>query len=109
MSKQSMEVKREVYVFSFALLGLLMGTVIYGLGSLLVIYKGYFLDFNWYLLILLIGGTVAGFMEGLRWWHIIYIEKSYLKWPKHRHETKLLGLVILIVLSIAVVFLARNY
>ncbi len=109
MSKKSLEMKRELYVFSFALLGLLMGVVIYGLGSLVLINREYVLNFNWFLLIILIGGTLAGFIEGKRWWQIIYISKHHLKWPKHVQETKLLGLLVLIVLTVAVLFLSRNY
>ncbi|MBX4204581.1 MAG: hypothetical protein KW788_00125 [Candidatus Doudnabacteria bacterium] len=109
MAKQSLETKRQVYIFAFTFLGLLMGVVVYGLGSLIIIYKGYFLNFNWYLGILLAGGTIAGFMEGQRWWRIIYVEKAYLKWSKAKHETKLLGLALLIIFTLAIVFLARQY
>jgi hypothetical protein len=86
-----------------------MGLVIYGLGSLILLNKGYSINLTSYLFILLVGGTIAGFMEGQRWWQIIYVQKAYLKWSKHKHETKLLGLMILIILTIAIVFLARKY
>jgi hypothetical protein len=109
MAKIAQETKREIYIFSFSVLGLLMSLVVYGLGSLIILNRNYPVNLTAYMWILLIGGTAAGFMEGQRWWQIIYVEKAYLKWPKHKLETKLLGLVILIVLTIAIIFLAGNY
>lgn len=109
MSKQANEIKKQVYVFSFALLGMLTGTVIYGAVSIWLILHGYEINFNWYLAILMVGGTIAGFMEGLRWWRIIYVEKAYLKWSRHTMEMKLIGLLFLIILTVAAGFIASNY
>jgi hypothetical protein len=63
----------------------------------------------WYLVVMLVGGTVAGYLEGRRWWRIIYVEKAYLKWSKHKHETKLLGFLVLIVLTVAILYIIRNH
>jgi hypothetical protein len=86
MTKKSLETKRQFYIFSFTVLGLLVGVLVYGLGSLIIINKGYLFNFNWYLLIMLVSGTIVGFAEGHRWWRIIYVEKAYLKWAKHKHN-----------------------
>src|SRR3982751_5802197 len=102
MPKQSLEMKRQFYVFSFTVLGLLVGVLVYGLGSLIILNKGYLFNFNWYLLIMLVSGTLVGFAEGKRWWRIIYVEKAYLKWAKHKHKYKFSGLFILIILTIAI-------
>jgi hypothetical protein len=96
-------------VFSFTALGLLIGLVVYGLGSLMLLHRGYSFSLPAYLFILLVGGIVAGYMEGERWWKIIYVEKAHLKWPRHKLETKLLGLLFLIIFTVAIVILSRNY
>jgi hypothetical protein len=85
-----------------------MGLIVFGLGSLILIEHNLNFDPRWYLAAMIVGGTVAGFVEGKRWWRIIYVEKAYLRWPKHKHETKLLGLLILIILTVAVLFLMNN-
>jgi hypothetical protein len=101
--------KRKFYIFSFSVLGLLMSLVVYGLVSLVILNKSYQVDLKIYFWIMIIAGFLAGYSEGQRWWHIIYIEKAYLKWPKQKLETKLLGLIVLIILTIAVLFTSNNY
>ena len=101
--------KQKFYIFSFTVLGFLMGLVIYGLGSLVLIKKGYSFDSSWYLGIMLVAGIIAGFFEGRRWWRIIYVEKAYLKWTKHKLQYKLIGLTVLIILTIAVTIFFGNY
>ena len=103
------ETKRKWYIFAFSVLGLLMSLVIYGLGALVILNKNLKIDLALYFWILVVGGIIAGYTEGVRWWQIIYVEKAYLKWPKHRLETKLIGLVILIILTVAILFLVNNY
>lgn len=100
--------KQNFYILTFTLLGFLMSIVVYGLGSIILIKHNYEVNLDLYFLILAFGGLIAGFLEGKRWWRIIYVEKAYLKWPKHKLETKLLGAVILIVLTVAIIFL-MNY
>lgn len=100
--------KQKFYIFSFSILGLLMSLVVYALASLIILKQGYEIDLKLYLWILLVAGLVTGFAEGRRWWEIIYIQKSYLKWPKHKLEMKLLGLLFLIIITVAI-FLMLNY
>ncbi len=109
MAKIATEQKRKFYIFLFAVLGLLMSLVVYGLASMIILNKNYPVNLTTYFWILIIGGTLAGYSEGIRWWQIIYVEKAYLKWPKHKKEAKLLGLLILIILTMAIIFLADNY
>ncbi|HEX5429796.1 MAG TPA: hypothetical protein VFX17_01810 [Patescibacteria group bacterium] len=107
MNKQTIALKKRIYVVSFAFLGTLMALVVYGLGSLIVLKKGIALNETAYLWILLVGGCMAGIMEGQRWWDIIYVRKAHLHWNKHILEAKLLGLTLLIILTIVIIFLYR--
>jgi hypothetical protein len=98
-----MHLKKNFYICSFGVLGLLMGVVVYGLGSMVLMQKNLEFDQAWYLGIMLVGGSIAGLFEGKRWWHIIYVEKAHNKWLKHMREAKLLGLVLLIIMTVAIV------
>jgi hypothetical protein len=108
MAAKNTGLKQKFYIFSFAVLGLLMSLVVYGLISLVILTHNLNINLELYLWIMLVSGVLAGLVEGKRWWRIIYIEKSYLKWPKHKLETKLLGLMVLIVLTVAMLFIL-NY
>lgn len=94
--------KRRFYVLAFTILGSIIGLLVYGLGSMILLQKNLTFDSWWFLRIMLLGGAIAGFFEGMRWWEIIYVERAHTKWPKHMREFKLLGLVLLIVLTIAI-------
>ena len=106
--KQS-STKKRVYITFFTLLGALIGFVIWGLGCLILLKHNRSINTTLYLWIMLVAGTVAGYLEGRRWWRIIYIEKAYLRWPKHRFQYKLIGVAILLILTIAIVAFFGNY
>jgi hypothetical protein len=101
--------KENFYIFSFTCLGILMGLLVWGMISLVLIRKNYLINSNIYLAVMLTAGAVAGFEEGRRWWKIIYVEKAYLHWPKTKLQYKLIGVAVLLILTIGVVAFFGNY
>lgn len=86
--------KRNVYLFCFSVLGLLLGFVIHALVEvwyiklLLSNFQKYNLGLSWYdlealhyavLLLLLPFMTWWGYKQGERWWHVLYVEKRWKK------------------------------
>jgi high-affinity nickel permease len=68
--------KRQFYILSFTSLGVLVGILVYGIGSIVLIKYQKDLNLSVYLWVMLISGGLVGFSEGRYWWDIIYVKKS---------------------------------
>ena len=89
--------KRIIYIISFTILGILLGLLLHSVIEIAVIklllrdYDKYGLGLEfgtWFKIhtawsiITFIGGATLGFLQGRKWWRVLYVEQRYRKWLK---------------------------
>ncbi len=86
--------KRKIYIFLTIILGILLSLIAYMLtekyyiDSLLasdivpyLYYKRFFLPPSLFVLYI-IGGSIFGYVLGVRWWQVVYVERRHWRFKK---------------------------
>jgi hypothetical protein len=85
--------KRKIYIFCAIILGVLLGTLLYSLaekraiedmlvaGNVRAVYGNFFLP-PAVSFISISGGAIFGYILGVRWWQIVYVEKRHWRCKK---------------------------
>lgn len=91
--------KRKVYIFTFTILGLIVGFLIHAFIELVYLqllmddFQKYSLGLSWAVwenihlngtfLLLSFGGYFLGYRPGKHFWKALYVDKKYSRWFKH--------------------------
>jgi len=99
--------KKKFYIFSFTVLGAVVGIFVYGVASLTLLQSQQDISplIGWVICAIF---AVFGFWQGFHWWEVIYVHKAYLKWPKNHRYYKISWGVFLIVFTIVLVYFFGN-
>lgn len=81
--------KKNFYIFCFAILGALLGLIVVEFISLVRMHGGASGNLSSGLSdVIILFGTVLGLIEGQHWWRVIYVEKRYATAKKFKLEHK---------------------